>query len=56
MANKTIYDTGAEIVSFDSPTLNGQIVLSDSNRILLDRFSNWYSLEDQILMGFPLMR
>lgn len=55
MANKTIYDTGAEIVSFDSPTLNGQIVSSDSNRILLDRFSNWYSLEDQILMGFPLM-
>lgn len=55
MVSKTVYDTGAEIVSFDSPTLNGQIVSSDNNRILLDKFSNWYLLEEQILMGFPLM-
>lgn len=56
MVNKTIYDTGAEVVSFDSPTLNGQINSSEINKILLDKFSNWYDLEGQILLGFPLMR
>ena len=55
MVNKTIYDTGAEVVSFDSPTLNGQINSSEINKILLDKFSNWYDLEGQILLGFPLM-
>ena len=44
------------LATFTRPSINGMINGAKSNKITLDKFSNYYLLEDSIRLGFPLLK
>ena len=47
---------GNNVNTFESASINEQIQSSKYNKLTLDKFSNWYTYENQITLGFPLLR
>ena len=46
----------SNLATFNNPGINNLIAASKKNKLTLDNFSNYYILENQIKLGFPLLK
>ena len=46
----------SNLATFVSPAINTMIAKARANKLTLDKFSNYYVLEDTIKLGFPMLK
>ena len=46
----------SNLATFNRPSINGMVAAAKTNKLTLDKFSNYYQLEESVILGFPMLK